>query len=118
MEELKRIITEHWSTIAEYAALMVSYFLVFLYRNVVDKTKTNLTVSFKEKMTAINTLELKLREDVEAKLKESKENYAAAVSMIEGLKETVARQEKAINILIGDCDEENGTDTENESADG
>lgn len=107
MEELKQIIVEHWSTIVEYAMLLVSYFLVFLYKSIVNKTKTTLTLLFKT-----NTKQM------QEELTQSKANYDTAVSKISNLEVQLEKQQRIINALIGDSDESICTDPEDkENAD-
>ena len=64
MEEFKSYIVQNWSTIVEYAIMVVAYFLFFLYKAKVSGTRRDLTIMFKEKAQEVTNTDLKLREDV------------------------------------------------------
>ena len=107
MEEFKAFIITNWSTIAEYAMMAVSYFLVFLYRSKIKDTKQNLTIMFKEKAQEVSTTDRKLREDavllrkiMTEELEEAKKLYNAAVDEIKTLKYKLAHAECALLEMI------------------
>ena len=117
MEELKQIIITHWPTIVQYALMFVAYFLVFLYKNKITNTKTNLTTLFKDTVAHLSETETSLRNDISAQLKLSKAKYQAAVDEIADLKVRMETQEKVIKALIGGTYEETCTDADDETTD-
>ena len=107
MEDLKTYIVTNWPTIIENAAIVVTYFLVFLYRSKVNMTKRDLSVLFKEKATEVAKTDANLRIELaktcnlmHGELVEAKAQYQKAVGEIRDLQERLARVEGAVEELI------------------
>lgn len=107
MEDLKTYIVTNWPTIIENAAMVVAYFLVFLYRSKVNMTKRDLSVLFKEKATEVAKTDANLRIELaktsnlmHRELVEAKAQYQKAVGEIRDLRERLARVEGAVEELI------------------
>lgn len=120
MEEFKTFVVTNWPTIIEYACMVVSYFLVFLYRNKVTGTKKNIDIAFKQfaarfadnetnnktildKCIADYTSALDIcKTDYTSALNESKAAYEAAVNEIAEYKKRTARLEDTLTILLSE----------------
>lgn len=100
MAEFKSYIIANWSIVANYAMMLVGYFLVFLFKNKVNGTAQNLNLAFtqlKDKFSE-NTEEAKKHLDVSIK------KYQEAVATISDLTRKVQRLEETLLILLGDSD--------------
>ena len=107
MEELITIISTYWPTILQYVMMFLAYFFVFLFKNRVNTTNTNLRTVFKENIANIKKADTELREDVFAQLLESKTSYKAAVDKLAATEMRLAKAEHAIEILLkGDTSDE------------
>lgn len=100
MEELKTLVVENWPMLAEYAAMFIAYFLVFLFRNKVAGTEQNLNLAFKEFRAKFVENEVNSK----AELAASKAQYAAAVEKIEKLEARVKTLNDTIFILLDDSE--------------
>jgi hypothetical protein len=100
MEYVREYIVTNWSTIIEYAVIVIAYFLFFLYRSKVSGTKRDLTVMFREKADKVMVTEAKLRRDMEDELIQAKISYKTATDEIYDLCARVKRLENTIQELI------------------
>ena len=91
MEELRQTIVEKWPTILECALMVVSYFLIFLYRSKIKSTKLNITTLFKERTAYVDETDRALREALSNTMKRCDE-----------LEKRILRNEKALSIIINE----------------
>ena len=108
MEEIVQMIIENHQTIIQYLCMFVAYFLVFLFRSRVNKTKTNLTVAYKES-------DKRLRTDMQKELDTARACYDKAVDMISDLQDEVIMLRNTVKELIGGNNEKTGTITDKET---
>ena len=111
MAEIKSFVVTYWSTITEWALMVIAYFLVFLFRGKMSGTAQNLNLAFTQLKTVFNENTLKAK----SQLEESKAKYAEAVGKIEHLERRLAAVDRAICVLLDADKTEESEETEDDS---
>lgn len=91
-EVVKQFFLEHLPTIINYGLMFIAYVLVFIFRTKVNKTRTSMTILYKDESKKVRT-----------DIAKSKEELQALVNT------AVAKQQAAEKALI--CAEEHFTET-------
>ena len=98
MTELKSFITMYWSTITDWALMIIAYFLVFLFKAKTNGTAQNINLAFTELKTKFD----ENTKNAETQLNASIEKYKEAVDTISILTKKVQRLEETLFILLDD----------------
>jgi hypothetical protein len=110
MEELKSLLIEKWPDIISFLSVIVSYFLIYIYKNRMTIAKNTMTMIFKENT---NNVEKEMKETsrkVERELVAAKKSYEDAVSQIKELKAQLERTQRAVLILLETEEENDGAE--------
>lgn len=107
MNELKEIVNLYGKDIAAAFLFFLSYFLTFLYKSAVSKTRRNIGVLLGEQQKYISDADESLRAafaqnlaEADNALKESKVAYDKAIESIASLQERLSQAENALRIFM------------------
>lgn len=108
MRIFEEFVTQYWPDIVTFLAMLVGYFLVFLYKHSTRNLNTLLKDTFKENTESIAN-ENKLFEDrTNYALKQARAEYLEAMKLCEEYQKRVEHLEKTLEDLL------NGGDTSDE----
>lgn len=106
MDVLKELVTRYWPDIVSFGSVLVSYFLLFLYRYSTRNLNSNLKTVFKENSNILLEENKLFESRVDYALKEARDEYLEAVKLCESYKKRIEHLEKTLNAFLHDGGEE------------